>query len=305
MQENNLFSWLSRTTGRKQLLIFGSVFALGILFAGIPGAVLAYYYAGLSTQFTSLLISASGAVSTVLLVLVTSVSFVENQIRFEKEHQRELVREELETVLRPSRSKVKANQSRLDGGIVLWNNFDAEQWTSGNVPGFQLKPLTSYADFENVIFERFFGREPAVKERFEEHDERVADLATDGRELVEVLTEPLDEYIQENDITVGSAENPEPEIIAAYVLSEVDELPDRNTYQALWDERKDEFRDVAMDAAGDEIDQFFNRKRDFLQFLEATKGEFDRIRGNLHRGFGVSETEPSNSISQDELVAGS
>lgn len=304
MQESSLFSWLSRTTGRKRVFVLIGSFVLVGLLVAIPSAVLAYRYVGFSEKFTSVLISAFGALSTVLLVIVTSAGFVERQMQTEREHQQELVREELETVLRPSWSKVKANQSRLDDGIVHWNNFDADQWDNGRVPAFELKSLSNYSDFENVIFKRCFGREPTVEARFEEHDERVADLATDGRELVETLAEPLAEYIRENEITVKTDEYADSEIIAAYVLSDVDELPNRNTYQAMWDERKDGFRGVAMDVAGDEIDQFFDRKRDLLQFLEATKDEFDQIRARLHRGFGVSEPESSKNVPRDELVVG-
>jgi hypothetical protein len=286
MHGNELLSWLARTTRRKRAFVIGGGLALLALVVGVPGAVIAYVYVGFPQQFTSLLISSFGALSTVLLALVTFATFIENQMRFEKESQRTLVHEELREVLQPSASRLEANRSHLNDDIVDWHRFDGEQWQNATVLGFELEPLHGRPNADAVVFERFFGRAPAIAEQFDEHDDQVEQLATAGRELVETLTKPLEEYIEKNDIEHASYSSPK--WMAVYVLNDVDELPDINKDQDVWAEYKDEFRAVAEDVASDDLENFRQLKREYLAFGESLKQDVEETRGDLQREYNIS-----------------
>lgn len=301
MQESELLRWLARTTRRKRAFAIGSGFVLAALFVGIPAAVLAYVYVGFSQQLTSLLISALGALSTVLLVLVTFISFVENQLRMEKESQRTLVREELREVVQPSVSRLKANYSTLRGDTVRWYWFDIEQWRKSDLPGFELARLQGRPNTDTVVFDRFFGREPAIADQFDEHDERLEQLARQGRELVETLTEPLAAYIEANDIQYQHTPDdaPAPKWIASYVLSDVAELPDGNRDQEVWAEYEDEFRAVAYEGAPDELAEFRQLKREYLRCVESLQRDLERTRSRLQREYSISLNTQSANVSDD------
>lgn len=291
MQDSSLLSWLAQTTRGKQILVLILSVFLGILVIGIPFSVFAYVHIGFSRQLTALLISALGAFSTVLLVGVTFATFIENQMRKEKENQRELVAAELREVIQPSRTRLEANVTTVTETIVRWHRFDSEQWQEDGQPGFKLERLCEHPSDDGMVFNRFFDREPAIEEQFEEHDERVVDLAVKGAELVETFTEPIGMYLEQENLYYKYDDPPRPKNIALYVLSDVNELPDLNADQEFWTEHQDDLRMLANDIAPDELEAFRRAKRDYLEFVGSLKGELRGTRRQLERTYSISLNE--------------
>lgn len=288
MKENNLGSWLAETTRRKQLLVVGGVSFLGGLLVGIPAVVIAYVYVGFSKQLTSLLINALGALSTVLLVGVTFATFIENQMRTERDSQRPLVRAELQEVVQPSISRLKANCDTLSENTVRWSRFDSELWRERELTGFELERLFGRQNDDREAFKRFSDRDPTIAPQFLEHDERVRQLGSKGATLVDTLAEPFERYMEENNFGLRYDDLPDGERVALYVLSDVEELPDMNTDQKIWAQEKDAFREAADDIAPEAMAEFREMKRGYLKLVESLEDKLRTTRGRLEQKYGVS-----------------
>lgn len=303
MQENDLLDWLTQTTGLKRWFVLGGGSILIALFFGILGAILAYRYVGFSSQFTSLLISGFGALSTVLLVFVTFATFLQNQMQMEKENQRVLVRAEFREVVQQSAARLEANRSTVKDSAVRWHRFDSDQWRNAELPGFELERLCGRSDDDDMVFERFFDREPVIAEKFEEHDERVTTLAIRGAELVESLTEPIGRYLEQTDLHHEYDDPPEPKNIALYIANDMSELRDLNSDQEFWRDYQDDFRMLANDVAPDEMEAFRRAKRNYLEFVGSLKGELRGTRRQLEQTYSISVNE-NRTDEKPETIAG-
>ena len=147
---------------------------LGILFISIIGVLFFYFTTELSSESASVLVSAMGALSTVLLVIVTFATFAHNRTLTKKEQERPLIKEEINTVLTPIIDQVKSNIEMIREEETDWSNIKhrtgEENYTLQKTVPQKLKSAHS-SDF--AVYSRFFERHPDVAADVEEHDELV------------------------------------------------------------------------------------------------------------------------------------
>ncbi|MFC4406291.1 hypothetical protein [Haloarchaeobius iranensis] len=273
----------------RLVVVFGSA-ALLFITIGIAGAVgLGYTIVGQGPQFISLLISALGAFSTVLLVGVTSITFLENRMIEYAERQRPLVREEINKIVRPAITRLFSNRDRIERGLVKWRHLDFEEAIS-TVGGNENIELLSDS-FDRTIYDRFGERKPGVKNQIRAHDNELKKLSRFADTLIDELAEPLEQYVQHSDSVGQSIRDPDGEILASIVLNNPPGLGNNHSYAKLWEEYNTNLRRVAYAEVGDELTDFYEGKSDYKYTTNSLSNTLVQTRDSMQRDYHVSLEE--------------
>lgn len=286
---SELVEWLMNGPRRIRALVIGGGSVLALLFVGVFIAIYGYIYIGFSQPFTALLISAFGALSTILLVMVTFATFVENQLHTAKEREKPLVRDKLREIVIPFRNVLEENRKRLLKESVDWHRLSGQKVRFySNPPRNDLKPLLNRAKIDTIVLEQFFQEHHELRKPVITHDEVLERLAEQACRLVSRLAEPLDEYIANNDIEVRDGELAQGEIIAVFILNQEDDPGAMNTHQGVWLENDEKFQRIAKDVADDKIDNFFEMRQRYIDHSNELDEKLHSIRKELQSKYNIS-----------------
>ena len=276
------FQGLSKLS--KMLFIAGSA-VLAILFFSVIGVVFAYFSIGLSQEEATVLLGAFGSLSTIALVIVTFVTFIQNQRLTAINNEAPLRREELIQVVLPLIDILDENWRTIANGNVSW--WKAHK--SGELPSLTYLEEKKWAD--EVVYRRFSGRNHEIDEDTILCDEALRDLIHAARGAISELREPLKIYIREKEITMRSSTHPDPSKIASYVLNETEQLQDTNTYSEIWDEHQEEFEQVVEEAATEKTTKFYDMREEYLKQSATLSSKLSELRADLQGTFNISIVE--------------
>jgi len=285
----DIVTLLRQGPARFRIAVYGVSLLLFLLFVGICLAVsTGYLVIGLGQQFLTLVISALGALSTVLLVAVTLVTFVENRLVEYAEQQRPLVKEELEKFLIPAVQELEENVERVKQGGVDFSKTQLGEYQADHPLGREpLNSILKHDTYDEIIYSRCLERHPELRERIETHDIMLNKLVRKAREVAEELEDPVIEYMEEEGSQSINLRAGNPEKISWILVANPEELTAGHDYKEMWEDHREGLNQAAASSSAN-FNSFETMKQDYIVITEEIITKLEQTRGESQRTYHVS-----------------
>ena len=263
-----------------------AVSTLLVLVIPVAGFMLGY----VSETLSRLLIAGLGALGTILLATLTSLTILNNRVLVRerlKDREKPIQRAVLRDVVESALSAISSNRSKILDGEVNWTDapFEARQV---DLLGVNLE--TCYDDPDAVAVERFAQSYPETAQMVRVYDDRLHGLSNTARELIERLEEPDTEFRLS---TEGITENDHEELmnllLSVYegVEKEDEDLPD------WWVEHRTEAH-VAVTNEVPELEEWHKEQENFLDFSGKVQEQLIEVKREIQSEYGIDLEEDQN-----------
>jgi hypothetical protein len=265
----------------------GAVSTLLVLVIPIAGFTLGY----VSETLSRLLIAGLGALGTILLATLTSLTILNNRVLVRerlKDREKPIQRAVLRDVVESALSAISSNRSKILDGEVNWTDapFEARQV---DLLGVNLE--TCYDDPDTVAIEQFEQSYPETARMVRVYDDWLHGLSNTVRELLERLEEPVIEFRRNTD---GITENDHEELmnllLSVYegVEKEDEDLPD------WWVDHRTEAH-VAVRNEVPELEEWHREQEDFLDFSGKVQEQLTEVKREIQSEYGIDLEDDSSS----------
>lgn len=229
------------------------------------------------------------AFATVVLAVVTmgyvslTAELVEQQ---STEQRRPLMRSLSYDVIIPSIETIRDNKIALEvGELIGWHQIPHPKNQESGQSGYtSLEVIVSRTDRKPGIMSQFQEQFPELCDKMMEHDLRLQEMDNKAKEIIyELGFRGVGPYIRDNDLPVKD----KPYIIIEAVLAGPNPLSKQHNYHTTWQNHREEFQEIAEEAAGESLKEFYKLQQEYFDISEELIEELIEKRNEIQKNIGI------------------
>lgn len=244
-------------------------------------------YAGyLGERLASLIIGGIGAFATAALALATYTTILQNRRtvkELQKDRRKPLAEDVLRQLVIPSIQRLDSKIEEMEREITTWVQIrDAYGSPVGNIPHEGLL----YDDINNTVLRELERDNPVLLEQIKNHDEAARSMEETVDEILEILEERVQEFVDEHENDEG--EPIDIELIARYVQAEhTRDLSPRN-HEEFWESHGELLRELKDETIISRIDE---AETEYLECCKSLKKQLINYMTDIQQRYGISEQD--------------